>query len=93
MTYVYETQMGGKTLVVEYVHSSVTDSIKIVEMTANGEFHRLNWMNEYGRETLLAELENDMTDRMCQTGDYAPVPVDEDEFDVITSHFADMAEA
>ena len=71
MTYVYETQMGGKTLVVEYVHSSVTDSIKVVDMTANGKFHRLNWMNDYGRQNLLAQLESDMTDRMCRTGVYA----------------------
>ena len=33
MTYVYETKIGGKALVVEYVHSSVTDSIKVVDMT------------------------------------------------------------
>ena len=60
MTYVYETTMGGKTLVVEYVHSSVTDSIKVVDMTADGKFHRLNWMNDYGRNKLLAELEEDL---------------------------------
>ena len=70
MTYVYETKMGGKDLVVEYVHSSVTDSIKVVDMTANGKFHRLNWMNDYGRRNLLAQLESDMTDRMCKTGNY-----------------------
>ncbi len=74
MTYVYETKMGGKTLVVEYVHSSVTDSIKVVDMTADGKFHRLNWMNDYGRNKLLAELEDDLTDRICGTGDYADIP-------------------
>ena len=74
MTYVYETKMGGKDLVVEYVHSSVTDSIKVVDMTANGKFHRLNWMNDYGRNKLLAELEDDLTDRICGTGDYADIP-------------------
>ena len=74
MTYVYETTMSGKALVVEYVHSSVTDSIKIVEMTADGKFHRLNWMNDYGRNKLLAELEDDLTDRICRTGDYAEIP-------------------
>ena len=93
MTYVYETQMGGKNLVIEYVHSSVTDSIKVVEMTADGKFHRLNWMSDYGRQNLLSQLEDDLTDRMCQTGDYAPVPVDNDEIDVITAHLTDMAEA
>ena len=74
MTYVYETKMGGKTLVVEYVHSSVTDSIKVVDMTADGKFHRLNWMNDYGRNKLLAELEDDLTDRICGTGNYADIP-------------------
>ena len=74
MTYVYETQIGGKDLVVEYVHSSVTDSIKVVEMTVDGKFHRLNWMNDYGRNKLLAELEEDLTDRMCGTGNYADIP-------------------
>ena len=74
MTYVYETKMGGKDLVVEYVHSSVTDSIKVVDMTADGKFHRLNWMNDYGRNKLLAELEDDLTDRICGTGDYADIP-------------------
>tara|TARA_A100001515_G_scaffold130466_1_gene117709 strand:+ start:112 stop:381 length:270 start_codon:yes stop_codon:yes gene_type:complete len=74
MTYVYETTMAGRALVVEYCHSSVTDSIKVVDMTCDGEYHRLNWMNDYGRETLLAELEADMTDRMCGTGDYADIP-------------------
>lgn len=86
MTYVYETTMSGKVIVVEYVHSVVTDGIKVVDMTVDGEFHRLNWMNNYGRETLLAELEADMTDRMCGTGDYASVPNDVDEVDVITNH-------
>ena len=91
MTYVYETKIGGKEVVVEYVHSSVTDSLKIVEMQVDGKFHRLNWMSDVGRTTLLAKLENDMEDRMCKTGDYADIPVDVDEVDVITNHI--LAEA
>jgi hypothetical protein len=86
MTYVYETILSGKVVVVEYTHSSVTDAIVVVDMTVDGEFHRLNWMNDYGRESLLAELENDMTDRMCSTGEYAPIPVDLAEVDVLTNH-------
>ena len=31
-------------------------------------------MNDYGRNKLLAELEEDLTDRMCGTGDYADIP-------------------
>ena len=71
MTYVYETKMGGKHLVVEYCLSSVSDSIKIVDMTADGKFHRFNWMNEVGQKKLMDSLEKDMTDRMCRTGDYS----------------------
>lgn len=70
MTYVYETHMGGKDVVVEYVLSSVTDDIKVVDMTWGGEYHRFNWMNEVGQKTLMSNLQKDMTDRMCKTGDY-----------------------
>ena len=31
---------------IEYVMSSVTNTIKIVEMTKNGKFHRLNWIKD-----------------------------------------------
>ena len=36
-------------------------------------FHRMNWMSKEGQESLMAELEEDMTDRMCMTGKYAPL--------------------
>tara|TARA_B100000073_G_scaffold27250_3_gene21041 strand:+ start:1325 stop:1636 length:312 start_codon:yes stop_codon:yes gene_type:complete len=99
MTFVYEKTFGkfdsstnfeGNKLIVEYVHSSVSDSIKVVEMWRVGEdewgevkkqFHRLNWMSKEGRESLMAELEEDMTDRMCMTGKYAPL----DEEDYLTN--------
>ena len=71
MTYVYETKMGGKHLVVEYCFSSVSDSIKVVDMTADGKFHRLNWMSDAGRDKLMDRLENDMTNRMCGVPDDA----------------------
>ena len=70
MTYVYETHMGGKDVVVEYVLSSVTDDIKVVDMTWGGEYNRFNWMNEVGQKTLMSDLQKDMTDRMCKTGKY-----------------------
>ena len=69
MTYVYETTMGGKHLVVEYCFSSVSDSIKVVDMTADGNFHRLNWMSDAGRDKLMTALDKDMEDRMCGTLD------------------------
>ena len=71
MTYLYETVMGTKKLVVEYCYSSVDNCIKVVEMTADGKFHRFNWMNEVGQKKLMDSLEKDMTDRMCRTGDYS----------------------
>jgi len=70
MTYIYETVMGGKNLVVEYCFSSIDNCIKVVEMTADGKFHRFNWMNEVGQKNLMTSLEKDMTDRMCKTGNY-----------------------
>ena len=59
MTYVYETVMGGKNLVVEYCFSSIDNKIKVVEMTADGKFHRFNWMsNEVGKK-LMSQLMKD----------------------------------
>ena len=59
MTYVYETVIGGKNLVVEYCFSSIDNCIKVVEMTADGKFHRFNWMNEIGQKKLMSELKSD----------------------------------
>ena len=56
MTYVYETTIGGRVINVEYVFSSVSNSIKVVDMTADGEFHRMNWMSDIGRNILMEEL-------------------------------------
>ena len=82
MTYVYEYVANGDNVKVEYCFSSVSDEIKVVEMWRVGEdefgevgthFHRMNWMSKEGQESLMAELEEDMTDRMCMTGNYAPL--------------------
>jgi hypothetical protein len=35
-----------------------------------GMRHELSWMSESGRAKLLDDLRQDMTDRMCKTGDY-----------------------
>ena len=59
MTYIYETVMGGKNLVVEYCFSSIDNCIKVVEMTADGKFHRFNWMNEVGQKKLMSQLMKD----------------------------------
>ena len=85
MTYTFEKTFGkfdsstnfeGNKLIVEYVFSSVSDCIKIVEMTRIGaneygeigeNFHRFNWMSESAQKELMVDLENDMTNRMCGT--------------------------
>ena len=59
MTYIYETVMGTKKLVVEYCFSSIDNCIKVVEMTADGKFHRINWMSENGRNNLMSQLMKD----------------------------------
>ena len=71
MTYVYEYVVGNDNVKVEYVHSSITDAIKVVDMWVNGKFHRTNWMSPEGKASLMARLENDMTDRMCGTGNHS----------------------
>ncbi len=55
MTYVYQkkTYGGGVTdsptiVKVEYVLSSITNLIKVVDMWVDGKYHRLNWMSWKG---------------------------------------------
>jgi len=69
MTYVHEYVVGNDNVKVEYCFSSVSDSIKVVEMWVNGKFHRVNWMSHEGRDKLMARLEDDMTTRMCGSPD------------------------
>ena len=69
MTYLYEYQVQGDTVKVEYCFSAVSDSIKVVDMWVNGKFHRVNWMSHEGRDKLMARLEADMENRMCGTLD------------------------
>ena len=65
MTYVYDYTVGNDNVKVEYCHSSITDSIKVVDMWVNDKFHRVTWMSHQGRDKLMQRLEQDMTDRMC----------------------------
>ena len=71
MTYIYKTVWSGSEIVAEYCYSSLDNCIKVVELTVDGKFHRTNWMGPNGRDKLMDELEADMTDRMCRTGDYS----------------------
>jgi hypothetical protein len=60
--YIKRTYNGGATDVptivkVEYVLSSLTNQIKVVDMWVDGKYHRLNWMSKEGQANLLDELE------------------------------------
>ena len=59
MTYVYDYVVYEDNVKVEYCFSTVTDSIKVVDMWVNGKFHRVNWMSLEGRDKLMARLEED----------------------------------
>ena len=85
MTYVYEYVVGNDNVKVEYCHSSITDSIKVVDMWVNGKFHRTNWMSPEGKASLMARLDKDMENRMCGTiddvtvgGDFVDTEIDLD---------------
>ena len=62
MTYVFETMIADKAVVVEYALSSVNGLIKVVDMTVDGKFHRLNWMSKDGQLDLMEDLERDYLD-------------------------------
>jgi hypothetical protein len=58
MTLTQTIEMDNEVYIIEYVMSSVTNTIKIVEMTKNGKFHRMNWIkNPAIRELILKTLE------------------------------------
>ena len=62
MTYVFETIISGKDVVVEYTLSSVTHLLKVVDMTVDGKYHRLNWMSKEGQSNLMDMIERDYLD-------------------------------
>ena len=65
MTYTYEKTISeNDKLVVEYVLSSVSNEIKVVEMqrVTDGvvKEHQLTWMSYEGRDSLIMKLHEDM---------------------------------
>ena len=64
MTYVFEYVVGSDNVKVEYCFSSISNSIKVVEMWVNGKFHRTNWMSPEGNKALMARLEADYKSRV-----------------------------
>ena len=67
MTFVYEKEMKLATLKVEYVMSSVTNEIKIVEMWYAGKPTKLSYMSDESRLELMDELERDYLDKEKET--------------------------
>ena len=66
MTNVYQKKTYGGGVIdsptivkVEYVLSSITNQIKVVDMWVDGKYHRLNWMSKEGQANLIDELEKD----------------------------------
>ena len=59
MTYIYKTVWSGSEIVAEYCYSSLHNKIKVVELTVEGKFHRMNWMGPSGRDKLMGELMSD----------------------------------
>ena len=64
MTYVFEKEMKLALLKVEYVMSSVTNGIKIVDMIYGGQPTKLSYMSDENRLNLMDELERDYLDKM-----------------------------
>tara|TARA_R100000655_G_scaffold26631_1_gene54750 strand:- start:215 stop:418 length:204 start_codon:yes stop_codon:yes gene_type:complete len=46
MTLTQTIEWENDVYIVEYVMSSVSNTIKIVEMTKNGKYHRMNWIKD-----------------------------------------------
>ena len=67
MTYVYKKEMKLATLKVEYVMSSVTNEIKIVDMYYGGQPTKSSYMSDETRLELMHELERDYLDREKET--------------------------
>jgi|TARA_R100001509_G_scaffold65758_2_gene36438 hypothetical protein len=64
MSFVYKWQVSnGDEVLVEYCWSTKDDCIKVVEMSVNGKFHRINWMSSEGRDELMSLLEEDYHNR------------------------------
>ena len=63
MTYVFTKEMKLSTMKVEYVMSSITNEIKIVDMFYGGELTKSSYMSDENRLDLIDELERDYLDK------------------------------
>jgi|TARA_R110000824_G_scaffold119823_1_gene274237 hypothetical protein len=64
MSLVYEWKTSGGLMLVEYCFSSVTKTLKVVEMALEGKFHRINWMAPEGRDELMGLLTTDYNEKV-----------------------------
>ncbi len=63
MTYVFEKEMKLAPLEVEYVMSSITNEIKVVDMWYDGKPSKISYMLDERRLELMDELERDYLDK------------------------------
>ena len=63
-TYVFEKDTTNGMMVVEYVMSSVTNTLKVVDMTIDGKFHRTSYMSPEGVSWLMDLLNKDYAEVM-----------------------------
>ena len=56
MTLTQTIELDNEVYIIEYVMSSVTNAIKIVEMTKNGKFHRMNWIKNANLRELIYKM-------------------------------------
>jgi len=63
MTYVFEKEMKLAPLKVEYVMSSITNEIKVVDMWYDGKPSKISYMSDENRLNLMDELERDYLDK------------------------------
>ena len=70
MSYLYKTMWSGSEIIAEHCYSSLHNKIKVVELTVDGKFHRMNWMGPNGRDKLMGELMSDYDKIMLGQQDY-----------------------
>ena len=63
MTFVFKKEMKLATLKVEYVMSSITKEIKVVDMWYDGKPSKISYMSDENRLNLMDELERDYLDK------------------------------
>ncbi len=67
MTFVLKTKSSsGSDMVVEYVMSSVTNELKVIDMTVDGKYHRTSWMSPVGVEWLMGLMMDDYSDKVSE---------------------------